>query len=233
MRAGRVLLLFALFTALLQPAWAAVPSWVQPGVSAVYDVASASVSQGQYQNAIQTVMTITVTSVSGNAVSGTAYVESPVMPGYGQSYQWTCIEGGVCGWRFWADPNDPASSIRGPNGEIFSEKGRMPYSYGPYSTNDATVLAYTGQQNGVEYHATFDSRTGLMLAYAEIYPSQQTYMYFKSINTDLSGYVPPVGPQLPDLPGYGGPGTSAFPCAPLFVLMLVLGLACGQARVKE
>lgn len=194
-----------------------VPSWVQPGVTAVYEAYSSNYDNGQHANAIATTMTLRVESVSGNTVTGTSYVESPVMPGYGQTYQWTCIEGGTCDWRFWVDPSNPTASVKGPHGEPYSIVGTGPYSHGTYSTQDATLMAYQNAQSGVEYHLTFERRTGLVLAYAEIYPSQRTYLYFKSVNADLSGYQPPQGGPLD-----GGGGSA---CPALFALLFAPAFA--------
>jgi len=46
-------------------------------------------------------------------------------------------------------------------------------------------MAYTNQDTGVEYHLTFETKTGLILAYIEKYPSQNTFIYFRSISPEL------------------------------------------------
>ncbi|VVC71979.1 Uncharacterised protein [uncultured archaeon] len=201
-----------------------VPSWVQPGVTVVYDGISGYYSNGQYTNPVATTVTLRVNSVAGNTVAGTTYVEIPTMPGYRQTFDWTCIEGGVCDWRFWVDPANPTGSAKGPNGETYSVVNSGPYSHGSYSNPDATLMAYQNAGSGVEYHLTFETRTGLIVAYAEKYPSQHTFLYFKSINQDLSSYQPPQAAN----PLSGANGV----CPGFFILVfpLAAAAACGVSR---
>jgi len=222
-------------------ALAAVPSWVQPGVVVSYDGYSAFVQGGQYQSPVQTVVTMETVSVAGNSVSGTTFVSGPGAPGVMQSYPWTCVEGGACEWRYWVDPSNPTGSVKGPNGEVFSVVGSAPYSYGGYAVQDATMMAYENAQTGVEYHITFETRTGLVLAYAEKYPSQQTFLYINSVNIDLSGYQPsdpqaPVNP-LPQEPGNNtyvpGPAPEGQLCGSLAFALALGGLSLGIARRRK
>ncbi|MBU0590875.1 hypothetical protein KKF81_05355 [Candidatus Micrarchaeota archaeon] len=176
--------------------FATVPSWIQPGVTVTYDGYAAEVNaNGDYENAVQTVVVMTVQSVSGNTVSGNTRISIPSVPSFVKNYPWTCTDGTICDWRFWVDPTDPVGSIKGPNGETLSIVGTGPYSYGSYQTNSATMLLYQNQQTKAEYHITADSRTGLIIAYAEKYPNQEIYLYVKSVNVDLSNYQPPQQTQ--------------------------------------
>ena len=187
---------FLLLISLAVSCFASVPSWVQPGVVVTYDGYSSFISQGQPQNPVVVETTMQVNSVSGNTVSGTTTVQDVGVSGLTQSYPWTCIEGGVCDWKFWVDSSNPAQSFKGPNGETLSIMGRSSYSHGQYSTQDATLLTYQNPQTNFEIHVTYETKTGLLLAYAEKYSTQQTYLYFKNINTDLSGYqAPQAAPQ--------------------------------------
>jgi len=165
----------------------AVPSWVQPGLVVSYDGISASLIGGEPQNGVYTVMTTQVDSASRDAVSGTTKVYIPSASMGGWSYSWQTSEGDP--WkdvhRFWVDPADPSSSVKGPNGEVLSIVGQEPFSYGGRSW-DATLMAYKNEETGTEYHLTFETKTGLILAYTEMYPSQNTFLYFKSISQEPS-----------------------------------------------
>ncbi|MCK4714568.1 MAG: hypothetical protein KAT35_03260, partial [Candidatus Aenigmarchaeota archaeon] len=167
---------------------------------------------------------------SGNTVSGTTTVANAAIAGVVDTYAWSCTEGLPCDWRFWVDPVDPTGSAVGPNGETFLNLGNLPFSYGSYSTNDATMIGYSNDQTGVEYRYVFESRTGLVLSYSEIFRTQQTYIYFTSINTDLSTYQPPVtGAQT--VPGVDVQTeeddfeTKATCFAPPAALILIAGMA--------
>ncbi len=162
---------------------AGIPSWVQPGLIITYDGLSSSVNNGQPVNGVSTLITTEVTSVSQDSVSGSTRVDIPSAPSYGWSYPWTVQEGN--NWegvhRFWLDPANPTGSVKGPNGEQYSIIGQEPYSYDG-KTWDATLLAYTNPDTGVEYHLTYESKTGLILASAEKYPSQRTFLFFRSMS---------------------------------------------------
>jgi hypothetical protein len=167
-------------------AMASVPSWVQPGMVTVYDGLSSSIQNGQTQNGVYTVITTQVDAVSNNEVSGNTKIDIPTAPLGGWSYSWIAHEGDS--WkdvhRFWIDPIYPTASVKGPNGEIFKIIGSGPYPYGDRNW-DATLMAYTNQDTGVEYHLTFETKTGLILAYIEKYPSLNTFIYFRSISPEL------------------------------------------------
>ena len=202
--------------------FSAVPSWVQPGVSATYDGISAAYSNGQPQNGVQTLVVLTVNSVSGNTVSGTTVVSMPSMPAYSQTYSWVCVDGGKCDWRFWVDPGNPTSSVKGPNGEPYTNGGALPYNFNGYSDPEGALMYYQNDQTNVEYHLAFNSRTGLILSYAEVYPTQHTYLYLKSISRDLSGYHPSAQTPQPD--GNGGNRTGAGVCGGLFAALAMAGV---------
>jgi hypothetical protein len=210
--------LLLLFSAIASAA--STPSWVQPGVSVTYDGLSSAVVQGQVQNSVQVVVTITVNQRSGNTVAGLTTVTNPMAYAVDE-YPWSCTEGMPCGWRFWVDP---AGSAVGPNGERMEELGALPFAYGSYSTDDAAMVGYSNEQTGAEYRYVFEQRTGLVLAYTEKFPGQQTYIYFTSINVDLGAYQPPGG-------GDGGdgelPGDAV--CGPAFALLLLAGMGLARA----
>jgi len=182
----KVVLLIIASILLAGIAVASVPSWVQPGIVTVYDGLSSSIQNGQTQNGVHTVITTQVDAVSNNEVSGTTRVDIPTAQPGGWSYSWTADEGDP--WRdvhrFWIDPINPTASVKGPNGEIFNIIGSGPYSYGGKSW-DAILMAYTNQDTGVEYRLTFETKTGLILAYIEKYPSQNTFIYFRSISPEI------------------------------------------------
>jgi len=181
---------------------ASVPSWVQPGVTANYEVISSFYENGQpVENAgAQGTVEISVSQVSGTTVTGTATVNIPAAMKT-DTYALNCVEGSKCDWRFWVDPSDPTNSATGPNGEKMELIGRGPIEYYGGTAEDATMIGYSNEQTGISYRYTFDSRTGLVYAYVEDFPTQKTYMYYRSISADLSTYQPPAGiPQTPAAP---------------------------------
>ncbi|MDO8339939.1 MAG: hypothetical protein Q7T16_04755 [Candidatus Burarchaeum sp.] len=182
---------------------ASVPSWVQPGVTANYEVISSFYENDQpvENGGAQGTVEISVSQVSGNAVTGTATANIPAAMKT-DTYDLNCVEGSKCDWRFWVDPSDPTNSATGPNGEKLEVLGRGPFEYyGGETVPDATMIGYSNEQTGISYRYTFDSRTGLVYAYVEDFPTQKTYMYYRSISADLSAYQPPAGiPQTPAAP---------------------------------
>lgn len=178
---------------------AAVPSWVQEGVTATYDgYSGAPAAGGGYQQvgAVVVIYTNTVTDVSATTISGSLGSQE-VTTGISLQYPWSKSTGEALG-QFWVDLTN-LNGLRGPFGESIPLTGQQDFSYGGNTWQDAYVFAYSNPQTGVEYHVIADSKTGLMLAYAELYPSRQTYLYFTSINVDLSGYQPPVQQQATTL----------------------------------
>ena len=194
---------------------AAPPSWVQSAVTANYEVISSFYENGQpvENGGAQGSVQILVSEVGGNTVTGTVTVTIPAAMKT-DSYPLNCVEGSKCDWRFWVDPSDPTNSATGPNGEKMELIGRGPFEYyGGGTVPDATMIGYSNEQTGVSYHYTFDSRTGLVYAYVEDFPTQKTYMYYRSINIDFSKYQPPAGiptaqqQGLPGIPGQQAPAT--------------------------
>jgi len=208
---------------------AAVPSWVQPGVVVAYDGVSSGIQNGQPVNGVQTLITLRVTSVSGNTVTGTTEVTNPqIDPSiWHLDYQWTCVDGTTCDWRFWVDPANPTSSVKGPNGEPYTIGGPVTYQspLGGQPVTGTYVMYYSNADTHVEYHLTYEARTGLIAAYAEKYPTQQTYLYLKSINTNLGSYQPPAQQGTQGLPGTGnnteGTGNAGSSVCPVAFLMLL------------
>ncbi|VVC04968.1 Uncharacterised protein [Candidatus Burarchaeum australiense] len=196
MRNSLVLVMMMLFAGICLAA--STPSWVQPGVTANYEVVSSFYEDGKpvENGGAQGTVAITVNGVSGNTVTGTATVAIPAALRTDQ-YPLNCVEGSKCDWRFWVDPSDPTNSATGPNGEKLEILGRGPFEYYGGKTDDATMIGYSNEQTGASYRYTFDSRTGLVYAYVEDFPTQKTYMYYRSINVDLSSYQPPAGVPQP------------------------------------
>ncbi len=160
-----------------------IPAWVHPGVVVAYDGISSFVSAGRPTQPVQVVETTRVNSLSGGVVAGISQIQSVGTP-VGQTHAWSCNAAGVCqtdatgfNGKFWVDPANPTGSMRGPNGEQFRVMGSSPYSYGG-KTWAATTMAYQG--NGVTFMCIFETKTGLIVAYSETYPTQQTHTYLRS-----------------------------------------------------
>lgn len=164
-----------------------IPAWVHPGVTVAYDGVSASVQNGRFSQGIQVVMTTRVNSVSGgvvNAVTSVQTVGSPV----GGSHAWSCNAAGNCrtdatglGGQFWVDPANPTASTRGVNGEPYSNMGSAPYTYNG-KTWAASTLSYQNPATGVQLVTIFETKSGLVLAHSETYPTQQVHTYLRSIS---------------------------------------------------
>lgn len=188
MRVGLALILVAMACLAVS---ATPPGWVVQGVAAVYDVLSTEISGGEYGAGTVSQATVQVSAVSGNLVTGTVFVEKEMDSGPGTHSPWTCTEGEACEWRIWVDPLNPTASIKGKNGEALGVVGRMPYSYAGFNADEATVMSYRDDAAGINYEATFDTRTGLLLSYTEKNGTVETSMNLKSINRDLTDYAPP------------------------------------------
>lgn len=163
------------------------PAWVHPGLVATYDGVSAFVNNGRFSQGIQIVMTTRVTAVSGNKVSGVTQIQNVGAP-IRQRHAWTCTAAADCtsdmpgfNGKFWVDPANPTASIKGPNGEHYSLVGKGPYSYGGRRW-DATTISYQNPATGWQFVCTFESKTGLVLAYSETSPGQQVHTYFRSMS---------------------------------------------------
>jgi hypothetical protein len=164
----------------------AIPAWVKPGVTVVYDAVSAFVQNGRFTQGVQAVMTTRVNSVTANQVNGVTNMQTVGSP-IGGTHAWVCNAAGVCrgdatgmNGKFWVDPENPTASIRGPNNEPFSLMGSAPYSYGG-RTWAATTMSYSNPATGVQYMCVFETKSGLILASAETYPTQQVHAYFRSM----------------------------------------------------
>jgi hypothetical protein len=187
-RLGLILMLVFAVPDLMPQTGPVIPAWVKPGTTVAYDGVSAFVNNGRFSQAVQVVMTTRVTSVSGNAVSGITRIQTVGTP-LASTHTWTCTAAGSCrsdmpgfSGKFWVDPAHPVESVRGPNGEPYILMGRAPYAYGGRKWSGAT-LSYQNPATGWQYVLTFDTATGLILAYAETSPSQQVHTYFRSMNT--------------------------------------------------
>lgn len=160
---------------------AAVPQWVQPGVTATYDMYTASIKNGQPYNAVHAVITMKVESVTADGVAGTVQDYNP-NTGMTNTQQVTCIEGDVaCLGRFWLDPQDPARSIKGDGGIVYKPAGKTTYDYGG-QTVDAALLSYKVPNQGIDFHIVYDPQTGLILSNVLKYSNLQVYFNFNSIS---------------------------------------------------
>lgn len=165
---------------------AAVPDWVRPGMSLTYEGMTASIQDGQPVSGMQMVMTTTVDRAAENSVSGSTRVDIPNAPTYGWTYNWTAVEGES--WRdvhrFWVDPKDPTASVRGPEGEELSVVGQEIYER-EGKTWQATIMAARSQ--GAEVSLTYETESGLILAYAEKRSSQHLSIFLGSAGMAADG----------------------------------------------
>lgn len=164
----------------------AIPAWVHPGLIVVYDGVSAFVQNGRFTQGIRMVMTTRVNSVAGNVVNGVTNLQTVGTPIAG-THAWSCNAGGVCrgdatqmNGQFWVDPANPTASKKGGNGEPFSMVGSAPYSIGG-KTWAASTMSYQNPATGVQFACTFETKTGLILAYSETSPAEQVHTYFRSM----------------------------------------------------
>lgn len=165
----------------------AIPAWVHPGLVVSYDGISAFVNNGRFSQGIQTVITTRVTAVSGGRVSGITQIQTVGSP-VGGRHAWTCTAAADCAsdvsgfnGKFWVDPANPIASIKGANDERYSMTGKGPYSYRGRTWN-ATTISYQNPSTGWQLVCTFDSQTGLILAYSETSPGEQVHIYFRSMS---------------------------------------------------
>jgi hypothetical protein len=163
-----------------------IPSWVHPGLTVSYDGVSASIANGRPSQSVQVVMTTRVTAVAGNRVSATTQLQTVGTP-LRSTHPWTCTSTGNCNTdatgmsgQFWVDPANPTGSAHGAHGEPYTINGHSPYSYGGH-TWDATTMSYNNPATGWQLFMVFETKTGLVLAYAETSPAQQVHTYFKGM----------------------------------------------------
>jgi len=182
-----VLIVLSPFKAVTGQNGPVIPAWVHPGLVVSYDGISAFVNNGRFSQGIQVVMTTRVTAISGNKASGITQIQTVGTP-IGQRHSWTCTAAADCAsdmpgfsGKFWVDPANPLASIKGSNGERYSMIGKGPYSHGGRSW-EATTISYQNPATGWQLVCTFESKTGLVLAYSETSPGQQVHTYFRSTN---------------------------------------------------
>jgi hypothetical protein len=163
-----------------------VPAWVRPGLIVAYDGLSAFVNNGRFTQGIQVLMTSRVTSVSENNVAASTQVQTVGTPLL-STHAWVCNAAGNCktdatgfSLKFWVDPDDPTSSARGAHGEPYTVVGKGPYTYAG-RTWAATTMSYQNKDTGWQLMITFETKTGLVLAYSEVSPGQQVHIYFRSM----------------------------------------------------
>jgi hypothetical protein len=164
-----------------------IPAWVHPGVVVVYDGVSAFVQNGRFTQGVKVVMTTRVMSVNGGVVTGVTQVQTVGTP-IGGSHQWTCNAAGNCSGdatgmngKFWVDPMGPTNSAKGPNGEPMTMMGSAPYPLNG-KTWAASTMSYQNPASGWQIVTTFETKTGLVLAYAETGPAEQVHTYFRSMS---------------------------------------------------
>lgn len=177
MKALPLIISLALLTGVVN---AVVPQWVQPGVTATYDMYSSFIRNGQPNSAVHVLITMQVDSVSEEGVTGTVQTYNPTT-GLSNTQTVACPEGGVgCLGRFWLDPQSPSQSIKGDGGVAYKQAGRTTYDYGG-QTLDAAVLSYKVPDKGIDFHIIYDPETGLILSNVLKYPNEQVYVFFNSI----------------------------------------------------
>jgi hypothetical protein len=164
-----------------------IPSWIHQGLVVTYDGDSAFVTNGRFSQGIRVVMTTKVNSSSSTQVSGVTSLQTVGSP-IGRTHSWNCNASGNCtsdlpgfSGQFWVDPTNPTESIHGPNGVPYTVKGTGPYTYNG-KTWTGTMMVYENAASGVQLVCTFDSKTGLILQYSELSPSQQVHTYFRSMS---------------------------------------------------
>ena len=157
------------------------PNWVRPGLVVMYD--GGARFMGPHPSALTLVETTRVQSVSNGRVTGSSNLRNGANP-MQNNFNWTCMEGGACDTypaRFWVDPQNPTASIHGPNGEPFTVMGRSPSTYGG-RTWDGTTMVYQNPASGTQYMVIFDTASGLILAYSESTPAQQTFKHLRYVS---------------------------------------------------
>jgi|GEM_PF-6886955 len=182
----KICFIFILLPSLL----CAHPGWLQPGVTAYYEgIGAFKDASGRYHSGVQMDVTERVDSVSnGNIVVTVTYVERS--SGYTITNTSTYRPTDLLG-AFWADEKTLQKAKNGEKIGIFT------VTKGPYQdrfTGKIWNAVMLEVKDRVEVRMVFEERTGLLIHYAEVYPNQETYVDFKSINIDLSGYTTPGVP---------------------------------------
>ena len=157
------------------------PAWVRAGLVIQYD--GGARFMGPRPSALTTVETIRVYSAANGMVSGAVNIRNGANP-LQNNFNWSCVTGGNCqGYpaQFWVDPQNPTASMHGSNGEPFTVMGRNQVTYGG-RTWDGTSMVYQNPASGVQYFVVFDTQSGLILAYSENSPAQQTFRHLRAIS---------------------------------------------------
>ncbi len=200
-----VLFVFLVLSEVLQ----AHPSWVKKGVTAYYEGIGAFKKGEEYNSgAAMDIMERVDSENSGNIVVTSIFRE----PTSGYTITNTSSYGpnDALG-AFWYDDKALQNMKSGDKVNVFIKGvGNIPFTVtkGPYQdringkTWDAVMLEV---KDKTEIRLIYDERTGLLIHQAEVYPSQETYIDWKSISVDLSTYqtpggggsiTPPVNPEI-------------------------------------
>lgn len=173
---------------LLLPEIIAHPAWVQEGVVANYQGIGSFKKDGQYQGGAQMNIVERVDSVSNGRIVVTSTFTEPTS-GYTFTNSSSYGPNDIFG-AFWVDDRAAQNAKDGDKVGIFTVKR------GPYQDLNGKIWSNAvmlESKDKVEIRAIYDERTGLLIHYAEVYPNQETYIDFKSINVDLSTYQTPAG----------------------------------------
>lgn len=198
------LALLALLASGIGSAEAAIPAWVQPNVQLSYVGQGTFGSWGQGQNDQQIGLTTTISAASASAVSGTMAFNAPGE--FSGTIDFTCDPTGHCsgngsGWGGgsnwgpdwgpnWVDPADPAGSVVGPNGELYTLSGTRSYT-SPVdgSVWKAGVLSLS-DQSGMSSTIIFDEASGVILEFDATGGSFNLHANFKAVT---GASLPPSG----------------------------------------
>jgi hypothetical protein len=163
-----------------------IPSWIHSGLTVMYNGDSAFVQNGRHVQPVQLILTTRVNSVSSTAVSALTQIQTVGTPLVNR-VTWTCNAAGnsqssAAGFsgQFWVDPNAPTASTHGANGEPYSITGQGPYNIAG-KTWAATTMTYQNQASGVRLTTIFETKSGLVLAHAENFPTQQAHVFLRGI----------------------------------------------------
>ena len=204
------LALLALLASGIGSAEAAIPAWVQPNVQLSYVGQGTFGSWGQGQNDQQIGLTTTISAASASAVSGTMAFNAPGE--FSGTIDFTCDPTGHCsgngsGWGGgsnwgpdwgpnWVDPADPAGSVVGPNGELYTLSGTRSYT-SPVdgSVWKAGVLSLS-DQSGMSSTIIFDEASGVILEFDATGGSFNLHANFKAVTGASLPPQPSIQAQL-------------------------------------
>jgi hypothetical protein len=217
---------------LLQGLIFSYPSWVAPGVTAVYDGISGFKTDGGYQNPIMVKMTATVDKADSSGIQATYIFQEEssglYLPPQTLHFQPTDPVG-----AFWADPALLNSLKQGDTVGQYTVIGRGPVTINNKEWN-AIMVRRLDESAGTSQTFTFDLSSGLLLSLTDVNVNQEIDGNFSSINIDLDKYKysSPAGTSQPT----GGGGTQQNLCGGIPLAALLIGAGYyrinGDYRIK-